>query len=38
MGSGQSKTLTVTGQIAQAIFQDAAAGAYTGSITVDVAP
>ena len=38
MGSGQDKTLTVTGQILQAAFQNAAAGAYTGSITVDVAP
>lgn len=38
MGTGQNKTLTVTGEIAQGIFQDAAAGAYTGSITVDVAP
>jgi len=38
MGSGQNKTLTVTGQITQANFQDAAAGAYTGSISVSVAP
>ena len=38
MGSGQDKTLTATGQITQANFQNAAAGAYTGSITVTVAP
>ena len=38
MGSGQDKTLTVTGQLAQAAFQNAAAGAYTGSITVSVSP
>lgn len=38
MGSAHDKTLTVTGQIVQANFQNAVAGAYTGSITVDVAP
>jgi hypothetical protein len=38
MGSGQDKTLTVTGTILQAGFQNAAAGAYTGNITVSVAP
>jgi hypothetical protein len=38
MGSGQDKTLTVTGEITAAGFQNAAAGAYTGSITVSVAP
>ena len=38
MGSGQDKTFTATGQITQANFQNARAGAYTGSITVSVAP
>jgi hypothetical protein len=38
MGSAQNQTLTVTGQITQANFQDAAAGAYTGSISVSVTP
>jgi len=38
LGSGQDKTLTVTGTILQANFQNAAAGAYTGNITVSVAP
>jgi hypothetical protein len=38
MGSGQDKTFTATGQILQASFQNAAAGAYTGSITVSVTP
>ena len=38
MGSGQNKVLTVTGQITQVNFQNAAAGAYTGSISVSVTP
>ena len=38
MGSGQEKTLTVTGTILAANFQNAAAGAYTGTITVSVTP
>ncbi len=38
LGTGQDKTLTVTGTILQANFQNAAAGAYTGNITVSVAP
>jgi hypothetical protein len=38
MGSGQDKTLTVTGTLLAAAFQNAAAGAYTGNITVSVSP
>jgi hypothetical protein len=38
MGGGNDKTLTVTGTILAAGFQNAAAGSYTGNITVDVAP
>jgi hypothetical protein len=38
LGTGKDQTLTVTGTIVQANFQNAAAGAYTGSMTVDVAP
>ena len=38
LGAGKDQTLTVTGQILAAGFQDAAAGAYTGSITVSVSP
>lgn len=38
MGSGQDKTLTATAQILQAAFQNAAAGAYTGSMTISVTP
>ena len=38
MGTGNDKTLTVTGTILQAAFQNAAAGAYTGNITVSVSP
>lgn len=38
MGSGNDKTLTVTGTLLQAAFQNAAAGAYTGNITVSVSP
>jgi hypothetical protein len=38
LGSGQDKTLTVTGTILAAGFQNAAAGVYTGNITVSVAP
>jgi hypothetical protein len=37
MGTG-NKTLTVTGQILQATFQNAAVGTYTGSMTVSVTP
>jgi hypothetical protein len=38
MGAGQDKTLTVTGTLLAASFQNAAAGAYTGNITVSVTP
>lgn len=38
MGNAEGKTLTVTGTILQAAFQNAAAGAYTGSISVSVTP
>ena len=38
MGSAQNKTLTVTGSLLAAAFTDAAAGAYTGNITVSVTP
>jgi len=38
MGTGNDKTLTVTGQILQATFQNAAVGTYTGSMTVSVTP
>ena len=38
MGSGNDKTLTVTGTLVSAAFQNAAAGAYTGNITVSVTP
>jgi hypothetical protein len=38
LGTGNDKTLTVTGTILQAAFQNAAAGAYTGNITVSVSP
>lgn len=38
MGSGQNKTLTVTGTLLAAAFTDAAAGAYTGNVTVSVTP
>ncbi len=38
LGSGQDKVLTVTGTIGSSIYQNAAAGSYTGSITVSVAP
>jgi hypothetical protein len=38
MGSGQDKALTVTGTILATNFENAAAGAYTGSITVSVSP
>ena len=38
MGMDRNQTLTVTGQIAPAGFQDAPAGAYTGSILISVAP
>jgi hypothetical protein len=38
LGAGKDQTLTVTGTILQANFQNSPAGAYTGSITVDVSP
>lgn len=38
MGSGQDKVLTVTGTIVATNFQNAAAGAYTGTMTVSVSP
>ena len=38
LGSGKDQTLTVTGTILQANFQDAAVGAYTGNMTVSVTP
>ncbi len=38
MGSAQNKTLTVTGTLLAAAFTDAAAGAYTGNVTVSVTP
>jgi len=38
MGTGKDQTLTTTGQITQANFQNAAAGVYTGSILVSVTP
>lgn len=37
-GSGQNRQLTVTGSITQAVFQNAKAGAYRGTMTVTVAP
>jgi len=38
MGSGKDQTLTVTGQITQANFQNSPVGAYTGTMTVSVTP
>ena len=38
MGSGKDQTLTVTGQILQANFQNSPVGAYTGTMTVSVTP
>jgi hypothetical protein len=38
LGSGKDQTLTVTGTIVQANFQNALAGAYTGTMTVSVTP
>ena len=38
MGSGHDKDLTVAGKITQATYVNAAAGAYTGSVTVTVTP
>ena len=38
MGSGKDQTLTVTGQILQANFQNSPVGAYTGSMVVSVSP
>lgn len=37
-GGGRNRTLTVTGQITPAVFQNARAGAYTGTMTVTVTP
>ena len=38
LGGGKDQTLTVTGTIVQANFQNALAGAYTGTMTVSVTP
>jgi len=38
MGTGKDQTLTVTGQITQANFQNSPVGAYTGTMTVSVTP
>ena len=38
MGSGNDKDLTVAGTITQATYVNAAAGAYTGTVTVSVTP
>ncbi len=38
MGSGNNKDLTVSGTITQATYVNAAAGAYTGTVTVSVTP
>jgi hypothetical protein len=38
MGAGKDKTLTVTGNILAAGFQDAAPGLYTGPLVVSVTP
>jgi hypothetical protein len=36
--SGNDKTLTVTGQLTQAQYQDMQAGTYSGTVTVTVTP
>lgn len=38
MGSGNDKTLTVTGTILAANFENSPAGAYTGSVVVQISP
>jgi hypothetical protein len=37
-GGGRNRTLTVTGQITPAVFQNARAGAYSGTMTITVTP
>lgn len=37
-GGGRNRTLTVTGQIPPAVFQNARAGAYSGTMTISVMP
>ena len=37
-GGGRNRTLTVTGQISPAVFQNARAGAYSGTMTISVTP
>ena len=36
--SGNDKTLTVTGQLTAAQYQDMQAGTYSGTVTVTVTP
>ena len=36
--SGSDKTLTVTGQLTQAQYQDMQTGTYSGTVTVTVTP
>lgn len=38
LGAGKDQTLTVTGTIVQANFQNSLVGAYTGTMTVSVTP
>jgi hypothetical protein len=38
LGSGKDQTLTVTGQITQANYQNAQVGSYSGNMTVSVTP
>jgi hypothetical protein len=38
MGSGQTKVLTVTGSIAQADYENAPVGPYSGTMVVSIAP
>jgi hypothetical protein len=38
MGSGNNKNLTVSGTITEATYVNAAAGSYTGTVTVSVTP
>jgi hypothetical protein len=38
MGSSNNKTLTVTGTLLQAAYENAAVGAYTGTVVVSVNP
>jgi hypothetical protein len=37
-GGGRNRTLTLTGQITPAVFQNARVGAYTGTMTITVTP